>query len=321
MNDLALLSSRAITGMYFSALEEDKAGNWLDSIANLFGSDQASETYNWLGMPPAMREWIGSRAAKGFNGNGVTIINKHYEATLEIKKRDARRDKTGQIRTRIGEFALRGRTHWGSLVSTLILNGATSLCYDGQYFFDTDHTEGENTTSQSNSISVTLSTLPITAANHGTAALPLVEEMQQCILKAIVAIIGLKDDRNEPYNEGANRFLVMVPPNLYPAAIGAVSTLMTAAQLQNLNPNLIAGLTVDVQMNTRLSSWTTKFVVFRTDAPTKALIRQSEQEVELKVKAEGSDFEFDNDAWQWGLDGWRGVGYGAWQRACLVTMA
>ena len=47
---------------------------------------------------------------------------------------------------------------------------------------------------------------------------------------------------------------------------------------------------------------------------------QTEQEVELKAKAEGSEFEFDNDAWQYGVDAWRNVAYGYWQRACLVTM-
>jgi phage major head subunit gpT-like protein len=321
MSDLSLLSSRAITGMYYAALEAATGANWLAGVANDFGSDQASETYNFLGQTPMMREWIGRRQAKSFNGNGVTIINKHYEATLEIAKKDARRDKTGQIRARIGEFALRGQSHWASLVSTLILNGATTTCYDGQFFFDTDHTEGENSTNQSNSITVTLSTLPIAGASHGTSSAPTVEEMQQAILRAIVQIVGFKDDRNEPMNEGANRFLVMVPASLYPVAVAAVSTLMTAAMLQNLNPNMIEGLTVDVAMNTRLSTWTTKFAVFRTDSPMKALIRQTEQDIEMKVKAEGSDFEFDHDAWQWGLDGWRGVGYGYWQRACLVTMA
>ena len=72
-------------------------------------------------------------------------------------------------------------------------------------------------------------------------------------------------------------------------------------------------------MNARLT-WTDSFAVFRTDSPIKAFIRQTEQEVELKAKAEGSEFEFDNDAWQFGIDAWRGVGYGYWQRACYVTM-
>jgi phage major head subunit gpT-like protein len=157
MSDLDLLSSRAITGMYYAALETDPGLVWLDKVSNLFGSDQASETYNFLGQSPGMRQWVGNRQAKGFNGQGITILNTHYEGTIEIAKKDARRDKTGQIRARMGEFAQRGQTHWASLSSTLILNGAASLCYDGQYFFDTDHTEGENTTNQSNSITVTLS--------------------------------------------------------------------------------------------------------------------------------------------------------------------
>jgi hypothetical protein len=75
-----------------------RASTGSTSVSNLFGSDQASETYNFLGQSPMMREWIGRRQAKGFNGNGITIINKHYEATIEIAKKDARRDKTGQIR-------------------------------------------------------------------------------------------------------------------------------------------------------------------------------------------------------------------------------
>jgi hypothetical protein len=145
------------------------------------------------------------------------------------------------------------------------------------------------------------------------------EDMQHCILRAISAILSFKDDRGEPMNEGAMEFLVKVPVGLYLTAVAATSALTTAALQQNLNPNLIARLRVNVEMNTRLT-WTDKFAVFRTDSPIKAFIRQTEQDVELKVKAEGSEFEFDNDAWQFGIDGWRGAGYGLWQRACLVTM-
>ena len=314
--DQSLLSSRAIIGMYYARLEANPGMAWIDNVANLFGSDQASETYNFLGQTPAMREWIGGRQAKGFSGQGITIVNAHYEATLEIQKKDARRDKTGQIEARVGEFVDRGQTHWASLLSTLLLNGASSLCYDGQYFFDTDHSEGDSG-SQSNAITVDISALPATV--HGTVTAPSVEEMQQTILKGIAQILGFKDDRGEPMNENASRFMVTVPVSLYLTAVAAVSTLTTANLAPNLNPNLVAGLSVDVQMNPRLT-WTDTIAVFRTDSPIKAFIRQTEQEVELKVKAEGSEFEFDNDAWQFGIDAWRGVGYGYWQRACQVQM-
>lgn len=319
MSDLQLLSSRAIRGFYFARLETDPGNGWLDSAANYFGSDQASETYNFLGQTPMMREWIGSRQAKGFSGQGLTIINKHYEATLEIQKKDARRDKTGQIRARVDEFADRSQTHWASLTSTLIVNGATATCYDGQYFFDTDHSEGDSGV-QSNKIDADISTYPATL--HGVVTDPSVEEMQQAIIAGIVAILKLKDDKGEPMNENASAFLVMVPIGLMKAALGAVSTLVPAMMQQNLNPNLLRNFKIEVVMNVRLTTagWTDKFVVFRTDSPIKALIRQSEQEVEMKMKAEGSEFEFDNDAWQMGIDAWRGVGYGYWQRAVQVTL-
>jgi phage major head subunit gpT-like protein len=315
--DQSLLSSRAIMGMYFARLETDPGLAWLNGVSNLFTSDQASETYNFLGQSPAMREWIGGRHAKGFSGQGITIVNKHYEATIEVSKRDARRDKTPQIQARIEEFADRAVTHWASLVSTAILAAPSTVCYDGQFYFDTDHSEGASGT-QSNDISVDISALP-GAGTDNTPSAPNITQMQLAIFAGIKSILSFKDDRGEPMNENARRFLVMVPVGLYDKAVAAVSAIVTGALMQNFNPSVLAGLVVDVQMNARLT-WTDSFAVFRTDSPIKGLIRQTEQEAELKAKAEGSEFEFDNDAWQFGIDAWRGVGYGYWQRACYVTM-
>jgi phage major head subunit gpT-like protein len=314
--DQSILSSRAIMGMYFARLETNPGSAWINGVSNLFASDQASETYAFLGQSPAMREWIGGRLAKGLAGTPITIANKHYEATLEIAKRDARRDKTSQIQARVQEFADRAITHWGSLLSTLIVAAPAAVCYDGQFFFDTDHSEGDSG-SQSNDITVDISTLP--AAVHGSVTAPSMEEMQQAILAGITQILAFKDDRGEPMNESARAFMVTVPASLYMIAVAATASLTTVALQQNLNPNLIASFDVAVEMNTRLT-WTDSFAVWRTDSPIKALIRQTEQEVEIKAKAEGSEFEFDNDAWQFGMDTWRNVGYGYWQRACYVTM-
>ena len=314
--DQGILSSRAIMGMYFARLEADAGMAWIDGISNMFSSNQPSEEYVFLGQSPAMREWVGGRQAKGFTGNGLTILNKHYEATIEFRKQDIRRDKTPQIQARIGEFAGRAQTHWASLLSTLLINAPSTVCYDGQYYFDTDHSEGDSG-SQSNSISVDISTLP--ALVHGTTTAPSVEEIQQAILQGIAQILSFKDDRGEPMNESARAFVVVVPVGLFLVATAAISALTTAALQQNLNPNLIAGLTISVQMNARLT-WTASFAIFRTDSEIKGMIRQTELDVELKSKAEGSEFEFDNDAWQFGIDAWRGVGYGYWQRACYVTM-
>lgn len=315
--DQSALSSRAIIGAYYARLETSPALAWVAGVSNYFNSDQASETYEWLGMAPAMREWVGGRNAKGLRGNEYTIANKHYEATLEVAVKDARRDKSGQIMVRVQDFADRALTHWASLLSSLIANGASTACYDGQYYFDTDHVEGDSGT-QSNSISVDISALP--ASVHGATTAPSVEEMQQSILAGIAQILGFKDDRGEPMNEGASSFLVKVPPSLYLTAVAAVARGNLATQAQDMSSRIPANLQIDVAMNARLTAWTAQFAVFRTDSPIKGLIRQEEQEGQLKAKAEGSEYEFDNDAWQFGVDAWRNVGYGYWQRACLVTM-
>jgi phage major head subunit gpT-like protein len=313
--DQQLLSSRAIMGMYFARMEQNPGLAWVNSVSNLFGSDQASETYNFLGWSPKMREWIGGRQAKGLRGNGITIVNKHYEATLEVRKTDRRRDKTGQLQARVDEFADRSLSHWASLVSTLLINAPSTACYDGSFFFDTTHAEGDSGT-QDNDIAVDISELPV--AQHGITTAPSKEEMQQAIIAGIKQIISFKDDQGEPLNEDAKSFTVVVPVGLYIPALAAVSEILTAGMEQNMNPNKV-GFVIDVQMNARLT-WTASFAIFRTDSPIKAFIRQTEQETELKAKAEGSEFEFDNDAWQFGIDNWRGVGYGYWQRACYVTL-
>src|SRR3990172_495076 len=92
------LSSRAIIGAFFARLEQNLGGLWIPKLGmGPFESDQSSETYNWIGNAPAMREWIGGRNAKGFRENGITIVNKKFAATLEVPVDWMRRDKTGQI--------------------------------------------------------------------------------------------------------------------------------------------------------------------------------------------------------------------------------
>lgn len=314
--DQSALSSRAVIGMYYEALATAAGIGWIAGCSNYFGSDQASETYPWLGMPPALREWIGGRQAKGLSTNSVSITNKHYEATMEIELKDLRRDKTGQIRARLAEFAQRGQSHFASLLSTLLVNGATTVCYDGQYFFDTDHSEGSSGT-LSNSIQTDISALG-TLAHGAAAATPSKEEMLQAIVKSISQFFTFTDDRGEPINEDARSFLVMVPIGLQPAASSALSkTNEVGAGMFSVD-----GYTVELAVNPRLTaaSWTDKFVTFRTDGSIKPLIRQEETTPVVKVKDENSEYAFDNDAIQIGIDTWRSAGYGRWQGAVLNTL-
>jgi len=316
MSDQSILSSRAVMGMYYQRLETPNAAGWIDGVSNLFNSDQASETYPFLGQVPRMREWIGGRQAKSLSGNSLTITNKHYEGTLDIALTDLRRDKTPQLQARISEFAGEGEAHWGTLLSTLLINAPSTVCYDGQYYFDTDHSEGASGT-QDNDITVDISALP--AAVHGSVTAPSNEEMQQAIVKGIAQILSFKDNQGRPMNSNARQFMVTVPISLWIPAVAAVSAATTANLQQNVNPNVLAGFNIRVEMVPELT-WTDSFAVWRTDGAVKGLIRQEEQATQLKMKDENSEYAFDNDSIQIGIDAWRGADYGLWQRACYVTM-
>lgn len=305
------LSSRAIIGEFYNTLEQNEGALWVPSVSALFDSNQESETYAWLGMAPALREWIGGRQAKGFRENGITIRNKTFEATLEVLVDEIRRDKTGQVMTRVRELAQRTNAHWAKLLSSLIIAGESALCYDGKAFFDTDRLEGDSG-SQSNDIG-----LDITTATAPSAA-----EFETAVLKSVEQILALKDDQGEPMNEDAMRFLVMVPvPFMASAAAALKNPVIVDANGSRTNTiTNLGGFQFELAVNPRLT-WTTKFATFRADGQTKPFIRQEEEGVTVSAVAEGSELEFKENKHHYGVKAVRNVGYGYWQHACLTTFS
>lgn len=305
------LSSRAIIGEFYNTLEQNEGALWVPGVSALFDSNQESETYAWLGMSPALREWIGGRHAKGFRENSITIANKTFEATLEVLVDEIRRDKTGQVMVRVRELAQRTNAHWAKLLSGLIVDGETGECYDGEAFFSDAHTEGDSG-AQSNTI----------AAAAAIATAPVPAEFETAVLKSVEQILGLKDDQGEPLNEDAARFLIMVPVPFL-AAAGAALKNPVIVDDKGSRTNTITnmgGFQFELAVNPRLP-WDDKFVTFRTDGQTKPFIRQEEEGVTLSALAEGSTVEFEHNKHQYGVKAIRNVGYGYWQHACLSTFA
>jgi phage major head subunit gpT-like protein len=314
---MELITSRACLGYFKQALAAAMPPDWVSLVANMFTSDQASETYPWLDATPALREWVGGRNAKGFKENSITVINKDFEATIEVLVKDLRRDKFGMIRARIDELVRRAMAHPAKLITDLIIAGEDHTCYDGEYFFDTDHAESGS--SQSNDLAIDISNLP--AAVHGSSYLiPSVAEIQGCIAQAIAAIVSFLDSAGEPMNESAMQFLVMTPVVFYPQVMQAVATPAQIAETQTALTAFKGKFNIKVEANPRLT-WTSKFAVFNTDGAIKPVIFQRETNYNIGAKAEGSEYEFDNKRHQYGIDYSGNVAYGLWQKACLVTMS
>ena len=106
-----------------------------------------SVDYKWLGDYPTMREWLGDRVIKDLSAFSYEITNKDYEATIEVDRNDIEDDQIGVYTPAIQGLAQEAKAHPDILVFALLEAGFSTLCYDGQYFFDDDHPVGESTAS------------------------------------------------------------------------------------------------------------------------------------------------------------------------------
>lgn len=309
------ITMRGVIAEYFAALEQDPGTNWVNLISNYFGSDQESETYEWLGAAPSMKERKGSLQPKELRDASMQIRNKPYEASLLIPVQWLRRAKSDQIRVRVQELVEKAQAHWASLLTTLIVAGPSTVCYDGQFFFDTDHSEGDSGT-QDNDL-----TRAIVDKDSPTTG-----ELEESALRMIQQIVGFKDDRGDPMNENARRFLWMVPVKYMSPAAAALrsSVIVQSAAAGSVRGNTImalgelGGFQIELAVNARLSA-TDVHYMFRADGSTRGLIRQEEYAPEPTVLDVDSEYAKLNGSALFAVESSRNVGYGHWQRGCVMT--
>lgn len=113
------------------------------SVCTVITSTAAEETYGWLGDMPKMREWIGDRRVKQLAAKGYSITNRKFEMTIAVERDDIEDDKLSLYNARFQMMGQSAAQHPDEIVFELINGGFSTLCYDGQNFFDTDHPVGQ----------------------------------------------------------------------------------------------------------------------------------------------------------------------------------
>jgi len=114
-----------------------------EQVATLVPSTTKEEKYGWLGQFPRLREWVGDRQVKNLAAHDYSIRNKSFEATIGVKREEIEDDSYGVFKPLFQEMGYAAVTHPDELVYGLLAAGFASLCFDGQYFFDTDHPVGD----------------------------------------------------------------------------------------------------------------------------------------------------------------------------------
>lgn len=184
-----------------------------DKLATKTTSDTESETYHHMLRLPRMREWLGERVYNNLASASYNLVNRDFEQSEKIPRNKFEDDKFGiyaPMFKMIGEAV----SYWpDDLVMEALLAGGSSLCYDGQYFFDTDHPKQLNN-SAGGTQSNLYTTTALTAANFGTTR------------AAMRALVG---EDGKPLKVRPN--LLVVPPALEKTAreIVVATTVPSAA--------------------------------------------------------------------------------------------
>lgn len=135
----------AFTAVFNAAFQETQT--WFERAAMTVPASTRIMDYKFLLDFPMVREWLGDRQISSLEPRAYQVETKDWEATIEVDRNDIEDEQLGFYNPIVAALAQEARKHPEKLIADLISAGFTTACYDGQYFFDTDHPVGSGTAS------------------------------------------------------------------------------------------------------------------------------------------------------------------------------
>lgn len=162
-------------------------------------SSSRSTLHAWLANQSSVREWIGPRQYKGMSTRSWEVVNKKWELSFEFSRDQIEDDLSGLSQQAVMNGRAQGvkwARHEDLYIAQTLEAGISSLCYDGQFFFDTDHPidpDGVTSGTFDNDLALALS-----HANYSTA---------------LETMMGFKNEDGSPMIMPGG-LVLMVPPAL-----------------------------------------------------------------------------------------------------------
>lgn len=268
-------------------------------IATKTTSTGASEDYGWLGNVPGIREMNGERMPKGLSSYDYTIKNKEFEGTVEVRQTDIDDNKIATKDALVTALGARAALFPDQLVFDLIK--ANGLAYDGQNFFDTDHSEGLSGT-QSNAIASAETSL--TEAAYESAK---------------VALSSFLDDQGEVMYPDLGKPILLVP-----IALESAAKKLFRSNVGGGDTNIYAD-DADVLASARLTN-PKQFYLLNVGQGLKPFIYQEREFVPMEydggdASQEASHERFMRRRLLFGPYIRANAGYGDWRTAVRVTLS
>ena len=254
-------------------------------------SGSSQNDYTWLSRFPKMIKWLGSKTVKVLKAFTYTVVNDDYEATVEVDRNDIEDDSLGMYGPQAMEAGFSSKQLPDELDAELKNDAFTNLCFDGQYFYDTDHSVAGSSVSNKGTAALSAVNKAGVAASYGAARL---------------AIMNFKDDEGRPLG---------LIPNLLevgPALEATGKLICNNPKLEDDKPNPYHG-TAELLVNPRLTS-STQWMLHVTNRPLKPFIYQERKApVFVQQVNPDSDDVYLRKKFKFGAEARAAGGYGLWQ--------
>ncbi|WP_315383515.1 Mu-like prophage major head subunit gpT family protein [Microvirgula aerodenitrificans] len=261
-------------------------------VAMLVPSTGRQNDYAWLSRFPRMHRWIGEKAVKALEASKYTVVNDDFEATVEVDRNDIEDDQLGIYKPQAEMAGFSAAQLPDEIVFELVNRGFVEACYDGQYFFDTDHPVAGKSVTNKGTKKLSIASLAAAQASYGAAR---------------AAMKSMKDDEGRPLNITPD--VLLVPPALEDVA----NLLMTAERFGN-DQNPYKG-TAKVVVAPWLISDTAWFLL-DTTKPVKPFIYQERKKPAFVEQTDPqADDVFNRKKYKFGAEARVSGGYGFWQMA------
>jgi phage major head subunit gpT-like protein len=280
--------------IFFQNLVQPETLDLVRAAVQIVNSTSKQEQYNWLYRLGSVREWLGPRVLNRFKAYGYTIVNKKWEDSVEVDSDDITDDKIGQYVPQIQTMANEMSTHYLKLLTALLEAGFATTCYDGQYFFDTDHPVGDG---------------PDTMEFSATA-----------LKAAFNNLPNLVDDRGDPLGVYYNTLII------HPSHRFTVRKLIEAEHYIRVGDaamdfNETKGAVQNVIYNPYITD-PAKWFLVDTRKPLKPLVLQIRERPKWASVTDPDDsFVFNTDKFLFGTKARHNAGYLLWQMAYGSTGA
>lgn len=256
-------------------------------------SSSRSTLHGWLADQSSVSEWLGKRKARSMGTRHWEVVNRSWELTYQFEVNQILDDLSGLVASAIMKARSNGgkwARHEDTLCAAALEAGTTANCYDGQFFFDTDHpTDLEGITSG------TFSNVITGALTHAN------------LYVALKRILGFKNPDGSPMVPPGAKLKLMTPP----ALMDAVDSILFVKSLTAAAAYALFGTSgasenplyqrLDPVQNQYLTSDTAWYVIAEADG-IKPVMFQRRQAVESQELGPGSQLYFDEKKVQIGGD-------------------